>query len=1093
MSQFGGGGKPGAWGRPTGGAQLPNFGGIGGVGSFPMMGMSVPMINQAAFSQTGMMGMGVMGAVPQQQQRTAAAAAASSAAALNTSNAAGKNRTFVGVVTKMHDSYGFVDDDVFFQHSVIRGSQPRVGDKVMVEASYNPQMPFKWNAYRIQHLSGSSTNEAHSGTQARVASPMTNPPRNNQQSSSRWGSNAMSDRNGSRSSPPRRRSPPRRSPRRSPPRNMGGPPKRRSRSPQRRSPPPVRRASPPRDRKRPSAAPSSRRDTPSPPRRRARIIPRYECRVNKPVLTSEQISLVQVKSRYSKLYIPSDFVDLTPDWVKRVPLDSPIDFTNSVSFHVLHKDVDYIPVDNEKEAPLEPEDFDHRHQVKVLLMSHNGKQEIMKKAFGLLADGSLDDSHEVTSLLKQIQFLVGVRGKEFMAIGGSYSPSLDGPDPANPGTLIKTAIRTTKALTGVDLSGVPQWYSLVQVRYYRADKDRVDRVHLLWPDTQLLMPPEETWNAQTAALRLQCEQKLTAIEEMSLKEEKDNQQPQVQQQASTVKEISTPTKDASKDEPMETPLSVAESDVEMSSTEKPKPAASHWNDLDVKTMKVAELKAELDARGLENRGIKNVLAQRLQEALDKEQELEEDGPPEEPMEIKEEPKEEVVEVKVEEIPKTEEELKKEAEEIAKKAEKLEKEKKEKKAAVEKHYNIPKEQKIFVFPSKTAKNGKFDCRVVSLHSLLEYRNDDNKESQFEVSLFAEAFKELLERLAAFKIYQSVVNAADRDAEKKRKDEAKGLGEKEKSENAEEDKDKKEEEKPEKIELKSVVSDRSLFEACVAYDGNLCGYIGDRDLEEIFMNCEFGLTRGQISKLVHRICSRERFNYRDLTDNLVDTDGNVRFTPGQVEQPTSTETLLRGYGLAYIESEKALDGSTENVANGQMVVINGNVINVEQKLALLKKSEQERDQARAAFNEQTSLLSQLREAKQDLEKKKKDLERDLDKTKKKLSETGSTLKASLDDTAHFKTALADVKRYAERVLSVVDKACPPTPKKEDKEKKTEEKDKSKESKEKQEKPEEPTIPAEVLVLSDEAGPEAGEAAVDEKSRDNFQPTKDEPVVL
>lgn len=27
---------------------------------------------------------------------------------------------------------------------------PRVGDRVMVEASYNPSMPFKWNAYRIQ-------------------------------------------------------------------------------------------------------------------------------------------------------------------------------------------------------------------------------------------------------------------------------------------------------------------------------------------------------------------------------------------------------------------------------------------------------------------------------------------------------------------------------------------------------------------------------------------------------------------------------------------------------------------------------------------------------------------------------------------------------------------------------------------------------------------------------------------------------------------------------------------------------------------------------------------------------------------------------
>lgn len=34
--------------------------------------------------------------------------------------------------------------------SNVRGALPRTGDRVMVEASYNPTMPFKWNAYRVQ-------------------------------------------------------------------------------------------------------------------------------------------------------------------------------------------------------------------------------------------------------------------------------------------------------------------------------------------------------------------------------------------------------------------------------------------------------------------------------------------------------------------------------------------------------------------------------------------------------------------------------------------------------------------------------------------------------------------------------------------------------------------------------------------------------------------------------------------------------------------------------------------------------------------------------------------------------------------------------
>jgi len=62
----------------------------------------------------------------------------------------------------------------------------------------------------------------------------------------------------------------------------------------------------------------------------------------------------------------------------------------------------------------------------------------------------------------------------------------------------------------------------------------------------------------------------------------------------------------------------------------------------------------------------------------------------------------------------------------------EKEKKERKASLERHYaQIPKELGIFVYPSKTAKSGKFDCKLLSLHSLLDYRQDDNKEASFEV--------------------------------------------------------------------------------------------------------------------------------------------------------------------------------------------------------------------------------------------------------------------------------------------------------------------------------------------------------------------------
>uniref|UniRef100_A0A1I7U2Q7 DBC1 domain-containing protein n=1 Tax=Caenorhabditis tropicalis TaxID=1561998 RepID=A0A1I7U2Q7_9PELO len=547
MSQFGGGKPPGQWHRPAapGGApQLPGFPTFGGV---PMVGMGVPMgmVNQAAFSSTNVLGMqGIMGAVPQQsltqQQPSFQQQNGLQQGANMQQNAGAKNqRTFVGVVTKMLDTYGFVDDDVFFQHSVIRGSHPRVGDKVMVEANYNPSMPFKWNAYRIQLLNAATQQEVV--RQAPPQQQQVAQPRGNQESQ-RWGSNTggANDRGRGnesplhRSAPARRHSPPPR--RQSPPRRTSpkrdARPARDTREPRepRRSPPP-RRPSPRRatspsaasknDRKRErspsgSVAPSVRRDSASPPRRRARIIPRYECRIQKPALLAPVISGSILRHRYSKLYLPSDCVDLSFEWVRSVQLDMSLDLNNPIQFHVFNKDIDYF---GEPLPDLEPEDADHRHQVKVLLLSHAGKSEVVKKSFCLMADGTTDDHQEPQSLLKNLHFLVGARGKETMGIGGSWSPSLDGADPNSPTTMIRTAVRTTRALTGIDLSAVSQWFTMVQIRYYRADKQRIDHVNLLLPDTQSLALDDATWQTAEQEIGEQLKAKLAEIDAMKIEEE----------------------------------------------------------------------------------------------------------------------------------------------------------------------------------------------------------------------------------------------------------------------------------------------------------------------------------------------------------------------------------------------------------------------------------------------------------------------------------------------------------------------------------------------------------------------------------------------
>lgn len=80
-------------------------------------------------------------------------------------NTSTKQRVFTGTVTKVHDNFGFVDEDVFFQTTAcVKGSNPMVGDRVLVEASFNPNMPFKWNATRIQVLPMSNQNTSSRNT-----------------------------------------------------------------------------------------------------------------------------------------------------------------------------------------------------------------------------------------------------------------------------------------------------------------------------------------------------------------------------------------------------------------------------------------------------------------------------------------------------------------------------------------------------------------------------------------------------------------------------------------------------------------------------------------------------------------------------------------------------------------------------------------------------------------------------------------------------------------------------------------------------------------------------------------------------------------
>ncbi|XP_054164443.1 cell division cycle and apoptosis regulator protein 1-like isoform X2 [Oppia nitens] len=87
-----------------------------------------------------------------------------------TANEIPKNRSLTGTVTKVLENFGFIDDSVFFQLSVVKGGDVMVGDKVQCECSYSEHLPFKWNAtvVRLVH-----TNNRHNNNTSNIQTPQT--------------------------------------------------------------------------------------------------------------------------------------------------------------------------------------------------------------------------------------------------------------------------------------------------------------------------------------------------------------------------------------------------------------------------------------------------------------------------------------------------------------------------------------------------------------------------------------------------------------------------------------------------------------------------------------------------------------------------------------------------------------------------------------------------------------------------------------------------------------------------------------------------------------------------------------------------------
>lgn len=224
--------------------------------------------------------------------------------------------------------------------------------------------------------------------------------------------------------------------------------------------------------------------------------------------------------------------------------------------------------------------------------------------------------------------------------------------------------------------------------------------------------------------------------------------------------------------------------------------------------------------------------------------------------------------------------------------------------------------------------------MSLSLLLDYRPEDTKEHSFEVSLFAELFNEMLMRDFGFNIYKALfdlperVKEKEKDDKKKKDDDKKGDEEKKRDDEKKKDdkkdsKDKKEErekksedrkeekkeedakkkdskkedrksennddseddeefeedeskekrkdkDKKKKEKVKMFTKDRHLLLSFVYFDQTHCGYIFEKDIEDLLYTLGLNLSRAQVRKLVSKVITRDSLHYRKLTDKPKDDD-------------------------------------------------------------------------------------------------------------------------------------------------------------------------------------------------------------------------------
>ncbi|XP_027453383.1 cell cycle and apoptosis regulator protein 2 isoform X4 [Zalophus californianus] len=388
-----------------------------------------------------------------------------------------KQRVFTGIVTSLHDYFGVVDEEVFFQLSVVKGRLPQLGEKVLVKAAYNPGQAVPWNAVKVQTLSNQPLLKSPAPPLLHVA--------------------ALGQKQGILGAQPQLIFQPHRIPPLFPQKPLSlfqtshtlhlshlnrfparGP---HGRLDQGRSDDYDSKKRKQRAGGEPWGAKKPRHD-----------LPPYRVHLTPYTVDSPNCDFLELQRRYRSLLVPSDFLAVCLSWLSAFPLSQPF------SLHPPSR----IQVSSEKEPAPDagaepiPADSDPAYSSKVLLLSSPGLEELYRCCM-LFVDDLAEPRETPEHPLKQIKFLLSRKEEEAVLVGGEWSPSLDGLDPkGDPQVLVRTAIRCAQAQTGIDLSACTKWWRFAEFQYLQpGPARRLQTVVVYLPDVWTVMPTLEEWEA----------------------------------------------------------------------------------------------------------------------------------------------------------------------------------------------------------------------------------------------------------------------------------------------------------------------------------------------------------------------------------------------------------------------------------------------------------------------------------------------------------------------------------------------------------------------------------------------------------------------